>query len=72
MFQKQNVAHKHSIPYIYLHGVTYNNLESILDFIYNGEVDIAQEDLSKFLAVARELQIKGLTKDIETVWKYFW
>merc|ERR1712110_1336438 len=39
----------------------YNDLNSILDFIYNGEVNVAQEELNSFLAVAEELQIKGLT-----------
>merc|ERR1712045_85170 len=46
---------------IYLRGVSYSDLVSILDFIYNGEVNVAQEDLNSFLAVAEELQIKGLT-----------
>jgi len=54
-------AHKHPNPYIYLRGVSYSDLVSILDFIYNGEVNVAQEDLNSFLAVAEELQIKGLT-----------
>jgi len=60
-FRQQMNANKHPNPYIYLRGVTYNDLASILDFIYNGEVNVAQEDLNSFLAVAEELQIKGLT-----------
>jgi len=60
-FRQQTNANKHPNPYIYLRGVTYNDLTSILDFIYNGEVNVAQEDLNSFLAVAEELQIKGLT-----------
>merc|ERR1719510_1705110 len=59
--QTTNDAHKHPNPYIYLRGVSYSDLVSILDFIYNGEVNVAQEDLNSFLAVAEELQIKGLT-----------
>ena len=47
-------------------GITYNNLASILDFIYNGEVNVAQKDLNSFLAIAEELQIKGLIKDRNT------
>jgi len=54
-------AQKQVNPYIYLRGVSYSDLVSILDFIYNGEVNVAQEDLNSFLAVAEELQIKGLT-----------
>ena len=60
-FRQQTNANKHPNPYIYLRGVTYSDLTSILDFIYNGEVNVAQEDLNSFLAVAEELQIKGLT-----------
>jgi len=60
-FRQQQSNNKHPNPYIYLRGVFYNDLASILDFIYNGEVNVAQEDLNSFLAVAEELQIKGLT-----------
>lgn len=47
-------------PIIYLKGVSFLELGSILDFMYNGEVNITQANLSSFLAVAEELQIKGL------------
>jgi len=57
--QTHNPAHPH--PYIYLRGVSYCDLSSVLDFMYHGEVNVAQEDLNSFLAVAEELQIKGLT-----------
>jgi len=60
-FRQQMSANKHPNPYIYLRGVGYSDLAAILDFIYNGEVNVAQEDLNSFLAVAEELQIKGLT-----------
>ena len=50
----------------YMRGITYKNLASILDFIYNGEVNVAQEDLNSFLAIAEELQIKGLINDGNT------
>ena len=60
-FRQQQSNNKHPNPYIYLRGVNYTDLVSILDFIYNGEVNVAQEELNSFLAVAEELQIKGLT-----------
>jgi len=56
---QQNPAHPH--PFIYLRGVSFCDLSSVLDFMYHGEVNVAQEDLNSFLAVAEELQIKGLT-----------
>ena len=60
-FRQQTHANNHPNPYIYLRGVTFSDLSSILDFIYNGEVNIAKEDLNSFLGVAEDLQIKGLT-----------
>ena len=35
---------------------------AMVDFMYHGEVNVAPEDLNSFLAVAEELQIKGMTK----------
>ena len=61
VLRQQAWLHSHPRPFIYLRGVSYNDLLSILDFVYNGEVNVAQNDLNSFLAVAAELQIKGLT-----------
>merc|ERR1719278_537688 len=52
----------HQHPLLYLKGVKHRQLESVLDFVYHGEVNVAQNDLNSFLAVAEELQIKGLTQ----------
>ena len=54
--------YKHPHPLVYLKGVKYSEIVSLLNFIYQGEVNVAQEDLSSFLAVAEELKVKGLTK----------
>ena len=40
-----------------------NDLTTILNFLYVGEANIFQEDLDSFLALAEELQLKGLTGD---------
>lgn len=53
---------KHKHPLLYLKGVQHADLNHILDFIYFGEVSIAQENLNAFLSVAEELKIKGLTQ----------
>merc|ERR1711936_1236368 len=52
---------KHDHPLLYLKGVKYVDLVYILNFMYHGEVNVAQEDLNSFLAVAEDLQVKGLT-----------
>ena len=45
---------------LYLKGVTYRDMESVLNFMYHGEVNVAQDDLNSFLAVAEELRVKGI------------
>jgi len=52
----------HPHPVLYLKGVKLGNLKSILNFMYHGEVNLAQEDLTLFLEVAEELKVKGLTQ----------
>jgi len=53
----------HQHPLLYLKGVKIEDLQSIIDFLYVGEVNVAQENLNSFLTVAEELQIKGLTQN---------
>ena len=57
--------HKHHHPLLYLHGFSFSDLQSVLAFMYNGEVNIAQDQLNSFLALAEELQVKGLTQNGE-------
>jgi len=53
---------KHEHPLLYLKGMRYADLVSVLNFMYQGEVNVAQEDLNSFLAVAEDLKVKGLTQ----------
>jgi len=53
----------HQHPLLYLKGVKYTDLQSVLNFMYHGEVNIAQEELNSFLAVAEDLRVKGLTQN---------
>ena len=46
---------------IYMRGIKALELVAIVDFIYQGEANIYQEDLDGFLALAEELQLKGLS-----------
>jgi len=52
---------KHSHPLIYLSGIKFKDLEAVLSFMYLWQVKLAQEDLDSFLALAEELEVKGLT-----------
>jgi len=55
--------HPHEHPLIYLKGVKYADLLSILNFMYYGEVNVAHEDLNAFLTVSEDLKVKGLTQN---------
>jgi len=53
----------HQHPLLYLKGVKYTELQSVLNFMYLGEVNVAQEELNSFLSVAEDLKVKGLTQN---------
>jgi len=57
----------HQHPLVYLKGVKYTELLSVLNFMYMGEVNVAQEELNSFLAVAEDLRVKGLTQNNSAV-----
>jgi len=51
---------RHPHPLIYMRGLKSEDLVAMLDFLYYGEANVYQENLDSFLAVAEELQLKGL------------
>merc|ERR1711887_17002 len=57
-FQKNE---KH--PIIILKDVSFLHMSAILEFMYNGEVSVTQEELPAFLKTAEKLEIKGLAED---------
>ena len=59
------VESKYPVPLIYLKGVKFNELVSVLDFIYKGETNITQDLLQQFLQLAKELNLKGLNDEVE-------
>ena len=50
----------HASPLLYLGGVNSVNLGFILDYMYNGEVNLFQEQLDSFLESAQKLEVEGL------------
>ena len=54
---------RHEHPLLYMKGVKYVDIVSVLNFMYHGEVNVAQEELNSFLAVAEDLKVKGLTQN---------
>jgi len=53
---------KHPHPYIYLNGVKLKDMKNLIDFMYYGEATVSHEDLDKFMSVAHDLKVKGLTR----------
>jgi len=51
----------HPHPFIYLRGVKFKHLLLVLDFMYDGQVNVSQEDFASFMATAEELKVCGLT-----------
>jgi len=52
----------HQHPLLYLKGVKFSDFQAVLNFMYHGEVNVAQDELNSFLAVAEDLRVKGLTQ----------
>ena len=50
---------KHAHPLLYMRGLRSEDLIAIVDFLYNGEANVCQENLDSFLALAEELKLKG-------------
>ncbi|XP_077297618.1 uncharacterized protein LOC143919269 isoform X3 [Arctopsyche grandis] len=48
-------------PIVFLKDVSYTVLKDLLQFMYQGEVNVKQEELASFISTAEQLQVKGLT-----------
>ena len=46
-----------------LEGVSFNEINDMLDYIYNGEVQISNESLDKFLRIAHRFKLEGLVQN---------
>ena len=53
-------------PVLVLKDVRFLELQSILEFVYNGEVNVEQDRLESFLKTAELLRIKGLTDGLHS------
>ena len=54
----QSTNHTH--PMLYFWDVKERTLSKLVDFIYTGEVEIYESDLSDFLTLAKKLDVEGL------------
>ena len=53
-----------SEPVLLMWDVKAEDLKLLLDFMYQGQVNVAHENLNSFLALAERLQVRGLTSNI--------
>ena len=59
-FKTVLTKHPHQNTLLYLKDVNHSELESVLQFMYRGQVEVASDSLHTFLAVARHLGVSGL------------
>lgn len=59
----QSTPCKH--PVIVLQDVAFSDLHSLVEFIYHGEVNVHQRNLSSFLKTAEVLRVSGLTQQVD-------
>ena len=54
---------KHSHPLLCLDGIESSELKDVLQYIYNGEVNVNEKHIDRFLGIAVKLQLEGLSKN---------
>jgi len=64
VFHQLLLKHPASHPTIYLRGVRHTELKAVIEFVYLGQTEIDEHDLQRFVSVAKDLEIKGLSEDL--------
>ena len=62
-FKEIFTRNKHTNTLLCLEGLSKQDIENVLDYIYNGEVHIFQEDLDRFLSIAQRFRLDGLLEN---------
>lgn len=57
VFKKVAGGSSYHHPLIYMSGVSFTNLNYIIDYLYNGELEVNQDDVEAFVNVAQQLRI---------------
>ncbi|KAL4707183.1 hypothetical protein ACJJTC_009947, partial [Scirpophaga incertulas] len=60
-FQEMFKINFYFLVSVFLKDVSHSALRDLLQFMYQGEVNVKQEELASFISTAEQLQVKGLT-----------
>ncbi|KAG8222700.1 hypothetical protein J437_LFUL002757 [Ladona fulva] len=60
-FQELFDVHKEQSPVVILNHIKFEDLRSVVNFMYCGEIEVAESQMEGVLAVAEALQVKGLS-----------
>ena len=63
-FRNIFLMNPHQNPLLYLKGIRYKELALVIKFIYLGQCEVGQYELSDFLATGSELKVGGLMEDV--------
>jgi hypothetical protein len=66
VFKRIITNNPHQHPLLFLRNIDIKTLKSIIRFIYMGQTEVEQEELETFLAVAKDLKVKGLSNEMDT------
>lgn len=69
-FETIFIQNTHPHPIMYLKDVDYVDLKAIIEYMYKGEVNVAQRSLPKFLKTAEGLQVRNHFKLIVKLLNY--
>ena len=67
-FKSILISNTHSHPLLCLSGVNAGDLKNMLDFMYNGEIQIYQDDLDQFLKIAQRFHLEGLIHNKQEIY----
>ena len=53
-------------PILCLQGLYHSDINNIMDFIYNGQLELPQDEVKRYLHIAQRLKLFGIHEPIET------
>ena len=65
VFREILQGHKEGHQVIYLRGVKHQEMEALLQFMYNAEASFSEDRVNEFLRVAKDLDIKEIAENVD-------